>query len=254
MSVSSVLPGSRAGLTFMSLYAVIKARDVAGGRQWKEVADLISVSPTGASFNLPRSVEAGTLVSLMIPLPPHMRCYDFDKEFYRVWGLVQHCAPMGGDDASFRFQIGVAFIGKSAPKSHHDNPQQHYRVSGVNEDGLWKVQETQSEFKQRTDVRFWTPIDLYLALIDRKDGSLGGERTTTENVSRSGAAVFTTLEVGIGDRVKFISEKYDFSGLAVVCNRQQGADDRTRLHLRFVATSFPIEVLMKSDTLVEQRA
>ena len=241
-----------AGLTFMSLYAVVKAREGSGGRQWKEVADLISVSPTGASFNLPRPVETGTLVSLMIPLPSHMRCYDFEREFYRVWGLVQHCAPMSSDKP-VRYQTGVAFIGKSAPKSHQANPSQHYRISGVNADGLWQVQEAKTDFKNRADVRFWTPVDLYLALIDRKEGSLGGERTTTENVSRGGAAVFTTLDVNVGDRVKFISERYDFSGMAVVCNRQIGPDERTRLHIRFVSSVFPVEVLMRSDALVEQR-
>ena len=72
-------------------------------------------------------------------------------------------------------------------------------------------------------------------------------------MSRSGAAVFTTLDVGIGDRVKFISEQFDFSGLAVVCNRQIGDDERTRVHLRFIEVAFPVETLMKSDVLVEQR-
>ena len=252
MSVETALPVSKAGLSFMSLYAVVKGKDQTGGRQWKEVADLISVSPTGASFNLPRSVDAGTLVSLMMPLPVQMRCYDFEREFYRVWGLVQHCAPMG-DDVSIRFHIGVAFIGREAPKSYQKNPSQHYRISGVDEAGFWRVQETKSEFKLRADVRFWTPVELYLALVDRKDGSVGGERTTAENVSRNGAAIFTTLDVNIGDRVKFISEQFDFSGLAVVCNRHVGDDDRTRLHIRFVETVFPIETLMKADTLVEQR-
>lgn len=252
MSVITVLPRSRADRTFMSLYAVVKARDVDSGRHWKEVADLISVSPTGASFNLPRAADAGTLVSLTIPLPTHMRCYDFEREFYRVWGLVQHCAPMGAESAT-RFHVGVAFIGKTAPKSHQENPAQHYRISGVGADGLWKVKETKTDFKQRADVRFWTSIDLYLALVDPKDGSLGGERTKAENVSRNGAAVFTTLDVGIGDRVKFISEQYDFSGLAVVCNRQVGDDERTRVHLKFVEAIFPIETLMKSEALMEQR-
>ena len=252
MPVRPGLPRSMAERSFMSLYAVVKARDGESGRPWKEVSDLISVSPTGASFNLPRPVEAGTLISLTIPLPTHMRCYDFEKEFYRVWGLVQHCAPMGADKAT-RFHIGVAFIGKAAPRSHQGSPGQHYRISGVGDDGLWKVLETKSEFRQRADIRFWTPIDLYLALVDRKDGSLGGERTTAENVSRSGAAVFTTLDVGIGDRVKFICEQFDFSGLAVVCNRQIGDDERTRVHIRFIETVFPVETLMKSDVLVEQR-
>ena len=252
MPVGTGLSRIEADRIFMSLYAVVKAKDVASGRHWKEVADLISVSPTGASFNLPRSAETGTLMSLTIPLPIQMRCYDFEKEFYRVWGLVQHCAPMGAEKAT-RFHVGVAFIGKAAPKSHQNNPAQHYRISGVDDAGLWKVQETKTEFKQRSDVRFWSSIDIYLALVDRKDGSLGGERTTAENVSRSGAAVFTTLDVGIGDRVKFISEQYDFSGLAVVCNKQIGDDERTRVHLRFVESAFPIEALMKSEALMEQR-
>jgi hypothetical protein len=189
---------------------------------------------------------------LMVSLPPHMRSYDFDTETYKVWGLVQHCAPMSGDDLA-GYHIGVAFVGKDAPKSHTSNPRQHYQVSGVGLNGLWKVKETKTAFKKRAEVRFWTPVDLYLALVDRKDGSIGGEKTTAENVSRGGAAVFTTLEIGIGDRVKFISEKYDFSGLAIVCDRQVGKDDRTRIHIRFVDCVFPFEILMKADMLVEQR-
>lgn len=249
MSVCVELPKEKAELTSMSLHAVVKAKDK-DGQQWKEVADLISVSATGSSFNLPRSCEVGTLVSLMVPLPAHMRCYDYDKEFYRVWGLVQHCESVTADDPT-NFHVGVAFIGKHPPESLKTNPQQYYRISGVDKDGMWTVAESKTAFKKRSDVRFWKPVDLYLALIDTKDGSVGGERTTAENVSRSGAAVFTTLDVGIGDRVKFISAEYDFSGLAVVCNRQVGDDDRTRLHLRFVDTVFPVETVMKADVMVE---
>ena len=234
----------------MSLHAVVKGKEE-GDRQWKEVADLISVSPTGSSFNLPRQCEVGTLVSLMIPLPVHMRCYDYDKDFYRVWGLIQHCAPMTADDAS-NFHIGVAFIGKTCPESHKANPLQHYRISGVDDNGMWSVEELKTPFKKRADVRFWKSIDLYLAVIDTKDGLTGGERTVAENVSRRGAAVFTTMDIGIGDRVKFISEEYDFSGLAVVCDRELGDDNRTRLHMNFVKAMFPVERLMGSDIVVEQ--
>jgi hypothetical protein len=117
---------------------------------------------------------------------------------------------------------------------------------------MWSVEESKTAFKKRADVRFWKEVELYLALIDTKDGATGGERTIAENVSRSGAAVFTTLNVGIGDRVKFISAEYDFSGLAVVCNRQIVEDERTKLHLKFVENTFPVEILMKSDVMVEQ--
>jgi hypothetical protein len=235
----------------MSLHAVVKGKEK-DDRQWKEVAELVSVSATGASFNLPRQCEAGTLVSLMVPLAEYLRCYDYDKEFYSVWGLVQHCEPMTSDDPS-NFHVGVAFIGKHCPESYRKDPQQHYRISGVDDDGMWSVAELKTPFKKRADVRFWRPVDLYLALINTKDGATGGERTVAENVSRSGAAVFTTLNVGIGDRVKFISEQYDFSGLAVVCNTQVNEEDnRTRLHLKFVEAVFPVETLMKADVVVER--
>jgi hypothetical protein len=250
MSVRQELPRSKAGFTSMSLHAVVKGKGK-GDRQWKEVGDLISVSQTGSSFNLPRKCEIGTLISLMIPLPVHMRCYDHDKEFYRVWGLVQHCAPVTADEPS-RFNVGVAFIGREPPASYKAHPLQHYRICGVDKDGMWTVEELKTRFKKRSQVRFWQPVDLYLALVDTKLGSIGGERTLAENVSRSGAAVFTTLDVGIGDRVKFISEQYDFSGLAVVCNRQTGDDGRTRLHLKFVENNFPVETLMRASVAVEE--
>jgi len=227
----------------MPLHAVIKGKE--DRRKWKEVADLIGFSSTGSTFQMPRKCEVGTLVSLMIPLPAHMRYYDYERELYQVWGLVQHCELMSADDLT-RFHIGVAFIGSRCPESYKADPTQQYRIAGVNKNGMWRVEESQTRFKKRRDVRFWESVDLYLALIDTQEGLTGGERTTAENISRSGAAVFTTLNVGIGDRVKFISELYDFSGLAVVCNAQLMDDGRRRLHLKFVENTFPVRKLMKA--------
>ena len=250
MSARNQLLKEAADVRPVSLHAVVKGRKERD-RQWKEVANLLTFSSTGASFNLERECAVGTLVSLMIPLPVHMRCYDFDKEFYQVWGLVQHCEPMTASGEGEKFHIGVAFIGKNCPDSYRQNPRQYYRIAGVSEDGMWGVEESKTPFKKRADVRFWKQIDLYLALIDTKDGSSGGERTTAENISRSGAAVFTTMNVNIGDRVKFISEEYDFSGLAVVCNRTTD-DGRAKLHLTFVQNTFPVKTLMKPDVVLQK--
>src|SRR5687768_17108032 len=159
MSVRTELPKQKADLSSMSLHAVVKGKEK-NDQQWKEVADLISVSPTGSTFNLKRSCAVGTLVSLTVPLPVHMRCYDHDKEFYRVWGLVQHCEPIKADNPS-NFHIGVAFIGKQAPAGYRANPNQHYRISGVDALGMWRVDEAKTPFKKRADVRFWKPVDLY---------------------------------------------------------------------------------------------
>ena len=227
----------------MSLNAVVKGIDPAEG-EWKEIVDVASTSATGSGIYIQRECQVGTLISMMLPLEPHLRCHDHEKELYRVWGLVQHCQPLSGEgDAGYH--VGVAFIGKNPPASYKENPAQPYKICGTTHDGLWKVTEAKAQFKVRQHVRYWTNVDPYVALVDVKRDALRGERTQTENISKSGAAVITTLDVNIGDRVKFICEKYDFSGLAVVCNRQAGKDGRDRLHLQFVENTFPVEKLEK---------
>lgn len=228
----------------MSLQAVVKGKDAIEGG-WKEIADIASVSATGGGLYIQRECRIGTLISIVLPLAPHLRCYDHDKELYRVWGLVQHCQPLSGD-GGVGFHVGVAFIGRNTPESYKADPEQPYKICGMNEDGLWRVTEAKAQFKVRRHVRYWVDVDPYLALVDVNRDSLRGERTHTENVSKSGAAVITSLEVNVGDRVKFICEKFDFSGLAVVCNRQVGKDGRERLHLQFVENTFPIEKLEKA--------
>lgn len=230
-TVEAVAPAS----TLM--HAVVKVREAEGA--WKETGEVISVSPTGAGFYLKRECKPGRLVSMMIPVEPHLRCYDHDKELYRVWGLVQHCHKITSDDPGYH--IGVAFIGKTAPESYKQDSDQSYRICGMSEDGLWKIREAAKEFKPRRDARFYTTIEHYLAVVDGQKTSLRGERTTTENISKHGAAVLTTLNVTVGDRVKFISEQFDFSGLAVVCNTRERTDGKTTLNLQFVENPFPVE-------------
>ena len=232
----------------MSMFSVVKAKEK-DGEPWKEVADVLTVSATGAEFILARECNVGQLVSLLIPLPAHLRCHDHDKELYRVWGLIQHCTPLKKQNS---FHMGVAFIGKDAPRSYDRNPAQTYRICGMRDNGLWKVDETVTPFTTRKEHRHRKRIDFYLALLDSKRLDIGGEHSTTENISRSGAAVYSTLEISVGDRVKFISEEYDFSGLAVVCNKDVLKDKRTRLHLNFVENEFPIESLAAKSGILQQ--
>lgn len=232
----------------MSMFSVVKAKEK-DGEPWKEVADVLTVSATGAEFILARERKVGQLVSLLIPLPAHLRCHDHDKELYRVWGLVQHCTPLKKQNS---FHLGVAFIGKDAPRSYDRDPLQTYRICGMRENGLWKIDEAETPFKTRRETRHRKQIAFYLAVLDSKKIDIGGEHTTTDNISRSGAAVFSNLEISVGDRVKFISEEYDFSGLAVVCNKDILKDKRTRLHLNFVENTFPIESLEKKSGILQE--
>ncbi len=241
MSVVTEVKKQKVETEDLTLLAVVKSKD-ADNKAWKEVADVLSYTAGGAGFHIERECKVGTLVSLMLALPTHLRCHDHDKELYRVWGLVQFCQPLKDGDRE-GYHVGVAFIGKNPPPSYYDNPEQSYRIRGMNEDGLWNIEEAKGSFQTRKHLRYWTEIELYLALVDGKRDKIRGEKTRTENISKSGAAVFTNLDVGVGDRVKFISERFDFSGLAVVCNRQEGKDKKRRLHLQFVENQFPVDLL-----------
>jgi hypothetical protein len=67
------------------------------------------------------------------------------------------------------------------------------------------------------------------------------ETTVTENISRRGAAVFTSLDVARGRFVRLTSKQYQIAVIGAVRARRTGADGITRLHLEFVDKQWPLE-------------
>jgi hypothetical protein len=227
--------------TSLGISAVVRVKENKSSF-WKEKTDLISLSRTGAGFYLEKQCEVGRLVSLMIPMPKHLRCYDQDKELYRVWGLVQHCSRVSGEgDAAFH--VGVAFAGKNPPPSFNENPLHSYRIAGMNEDGTWRIVEAKTSFVVRRHPRYWLALEVLLTAHDAAMNLISDDQATTENISLSGAAVFSGLMVDVGDSVNFNSIEHNFSAQAIVRNRQTSEYDPPRIHLEFINTSFPIEQL-----------
>lgn len=209
---------------------------------WKETTEALTISRNGAGFYLQKKCQVGQLLSLLMPMPKHLRSYDKEKELYRVWGLVQHCNPNSGDETK-GFHVGVAFIGKFAPASFHELPHQSYMICGMNEDGFWKIKETATPFVTRKHTRYWTSLDFKIEVMDIGGNAVAEEDSKTENVSYSGAAVFSHLEANVGECCRVTNKKHEFSAIAVVRNRKVGKDNLSRLHLEFVDVSFPIEKL-----------
>lgn len=216
--------------------AVIKSRETPV-KMWTESVDVINASHSGAGFYAERECFVGQLVSLLLPMPNELRRYDQDKKLYKIWGLVQHCQPLKGN---IGFQVGVAFIGRNAPEIYNDKPMTSYRVSGVGEDGFWKISESDTPFRMRKHSRFWTTSEVTITAIDSDGLEYANERTATENISESGASVFSNLMLNVGDRVRFVNSAHNFTTTAMVRNRQSGKDSRQRLHLEFVEGIFPI--------------
>lgn len=217
---------------------------------WSEATDLITVSQNSASFNLNRECKIGRLISLMMPMPAKLRCYDFETEFYRVWGVVQHCAPVSNEKFT-GFHIGVAFIGQDAPAGFKKNPLASYRISGLNESGLWKVFETERAFVVRQYPRFDAKLVVKLTVFDINGKIVKQVDTSTLNISRKGAAVFSNFDIVNAEKIIFTCHKYNFQSSAIVRNQPKANKPDTILHLEFVEREFPTRELFPPLKSVE---
>jgi hypothetical protein len=93
----------------------------------------------------------------------------------------------------------------------------------------------------RPETRHNIPIEVIIELLDEKGKVAATETTVTENISRRGAAVFTTLDVARGRFVRVTSAQYQISVIAAVRARRAGANGIPRLHLEFVDKQWPLE-------------
>ncbi len=102
---------NRKSVRFQQTGSVIVKAKINDNEFWKEKGELKSVSRLGAGFEIQKPCKVGQIISLLIPMPVNLRLYDHDKQLYRVWGLVQHCHGVSGENFT-GFNVGVAFIGK----------------------------------------------------------------------------------------------------------------------------------------------
>jgi hypothetical protein len=141
----------------------------------------------------------------------------------------------------------VAFIGKRPPRSFEENPARRYEVAQTKlESQLGAAQEDSVEQLAeividdlRKDSRQLIPVDVLIEVYDA-DKIVNTEQSVTENISRSGATVFTELDLQPGTFVKMSNERYNAVVLGVVRGRHAGADGITRLHLEFIGSEWPL--------------
>lgn len=221
-------------------------------RSWEEITRLTDVSAFGAGFNLKRGVKCGRLLQMTLPLPRQMRCYDYTEPQYRIWGLVRSCIVKENSSKNeTTHAVGVAFIGKNPPSSYFSDPERFYDISGQGDGKLCRVVEVSPDVDAtdaivsvvdlRRHSRLAIPTDIVLEKIDAEGNVTASEMTVTENLSLSGAAIFSTLPTEIGDFVRVRSSHYDVSIISVVRDKRLGKDGIPRLHVEFVDRFFPLE-------------
>jgi len=142
-------------------------------------------------------------------------------------------------------EVGVAFVGKRPPESFKNDPATRYDIANL-QAGMWAVQEETAEIVEideredkREQSRHTIPINLMIEIFGGDQAIPQVENTVTENISRNGAAVFTTLNLERGRFVR-LSTPDGVTILAVVRRRSVGPDGIARLHLQFVGSEWPL--------------
>lgn len=221
-------------------------------RSWEEITRLTDVSAFGAGFNLKHSIKCGRLLQMTIPLPRQMRCYDYTEPQYKVWGLVRSCVTKENlSEGENPHAVGVAFIGKNPPLSYFDDPEKLFEIAHQEDGKLYKVVEVLNEIDatetiisvvdMRRHSRLAIPTDIILEKLDEEGRVTASEMTVTENLSLSGAAIFSALPTETGEFVRIRSSQYDVSIISVVRAKRLGQDGIPRLHIEFVDRFFPLE-------------
>jgi hypothetical protein len=225
------------------------------GREWTEMSRLLDVTPFGARFTLTHVTEPGRLLHLTLPMPRQLRCFDYVEMQYSVWSLVRnlqlHIAPEAKPNekksGGMRFVVGVAFVGKHPPASYLSDPTIRYEVANSAAEGaLWRIremlaQEAKGAAPRSKETRLQMAVEVLIEALDEHGTVIAREETVTENLSRRGAAVWTTLKIERGSYVRVTGSRSQLALFAAVRARRAGADGIPRLHLEFIGQEWPLE-------------
>ena len=209
--------------------------------EWMEMTRLLNVTPFGAGFTLKRPTERGRLVHMTIPMPRQLRVFDHVEDQYRIWAIVRYLKLRSNEKVS-PFEVGVAFIGKRPPASYESQPWTRYEIaqSVLQPRATSEMLEIVHAVDQRTSTRHNIAIDMRVEVMDTEGVVVSTEHTVTENISKMGATLFTTLEIPVGRFIRITSEQHGVTAYAAVRSRSTGADGVSRLHVEFIDRQWPL--------------
>ncbi len=222
----------------------VRCRETAD-TEWTEITRLVDVTPFGAGFTLKRPIERGRLLHMTIPMPQQLRVFDHTEDQYRVWALVRYVKPTAppGSQTTI-FDVGVAFIGKQAPRSYQENPWKRYEIGNMTPDQLSVVEDLAPTESTSSDKRTYTrhniPVDMLIETVNEKGEVDLSEHTVAENISEKGAAIYTTLSLPTGRFIRLTSEQYRLSVYAAVRGHSVGPTGMPRIHVEFIDREWPL--------------
>ncbi|MGI8733542.1 MAG: hypothetical protein ACR2LM_09615 [Pyrinomonadaceae bacterium] len=215
--------------------------------EWVEITRLTNVTPFGAGFTLKRPIEKGRLLQMTIPMPRQLRVFDHVEDQYRVWALVRYVRSLEKTkEKPPMFEVGVAFVGKRAPRSYEEDPTKRYEIAASVTEARTLTEDPEkivgplSNVDKRAITRHNIAVDMLLETLNANGEVELKENTVTENISKQGATIFTTLAIANGRFIRLSSEQFKITVYAVVRSRSTGADGVPRVHVEFIDREWPL--------------
>ena len=244
-TLSQVLSGQ--GLLNSSMLVEWKA----GDESWSEVTRLLDVDPRGATFSLSRCPELGQLLRLK---PQGRQTHgQAEGDDDAIWALVWALTQTGGEAARGRRRdparhvASVIFFGNDVPRSFADSSRESFGYV-AEEEGIFRLrresvadQDDGASVNRRRESRIHLPVEVTAEALDDEGQVVSREVAVTENISRHGAALRTTLQLPLSSRVRLTCEQYDLAVHTIVRACHTGPDHIGRLHLEFLDGSWPID-------------
>jgi len=195
------------------------------GAGWEELTASEDASRGGVSFVLRHRVTVGQVLFLHIALPAHLRVFDEYLPAYSIYALVRSVGAGKGGSL-----VRTRFLGRKPPKDYATNPAMRYLMP---QDAAPSTKSAERRQYPRSEVF----VELRVRWGDGAEPK--EERTFTENVSRWGARVPTSLPLTRGDTVTVSEVNGSFESQAEVANVYIGKDNVPRLNLKFIDQSAP---------------
>jgi hypothetical protein len=202
----------------------------AEGQGWDEMTTCEDASYGGASFNLKQHTPVpGQVLLLSLPLPKNFRSYSLSDASYNTYALVRSVVaawPAG--------RVGVMFIGRTPPKGFDQNPGGRY---------LLPTDPKPAPKERRKHKRVDVFVNLRLLIVDPAGRTLREEQTVTENLSRGGVRVMTSLPLSKGEHVVVEDLARTFRASAQIASLFIGKDGVPRLNLQFLNGGAPAALI-----------
>jgi hypothetical protein len=220
----------------------------AGGEPRTETTRLLDADLHGAAFALSEQVELGQMLKLTLPPVFESLRRAPDETQSETWALVWAVTPARGGRPGAAAQrprhlTRVLFFGMDVPRDFVEGAGGPC-LYVAEDDGSFRLHRKadagERAENRRRESRIHLPYEVTAEVLDEGGEVIATELLITENVSRRGAALRTTLDLRPYTRVRLTCAQFNFTVNSVVRACRLGPDKIARMHVEFIDGQWPI--------------